>query len=52
MLTFPCLMASSASRLDVPPVLSHNLISASTLLLNVVASLRFWNEEDLQVDPM
>ena len=39
MLTFSCLTASSASRLDEPPVLSHGLISAPTLLLGVVALL-------------
>ena len=51
MLSFSCLTASSASRLDVPPVPSHGLISASTLLLGVVASGWFWNEEDSEVDP-
>ena len=38
MLTFSCLTALS-SRLGVPPIPSHGLISASTLLLGVVASL-------------
>ena len=39
MLTFSCLTATSASRLDVSPIPSHDLISASTLYLGVVASL-------------
>ena len=29
----------------------ESIISSSTLLLGVVASLWFWNEEDLEVDP-